>query len=153
MAGCQPTNSWPNGISIVRASSPRLGATPSPATYPEDTPSLEIPLNIQDLKLAQPETVVEIQLCLRERMMELFEGNFESPDWPLMRHTRRQPTSFNPSTNESGLMILSGRWVIPVSSPPLDHGAIAIEGSRILEVGSLENDLQALSWSPVEEFP
>jgi cytosine/adenosine deaminase-related metal-dependent hydrolase len=36
-------------------------------------------------------------------------------------------------------MILSGRWVVPVSSPPLDHGAIAIEGSQILEVGSLEN--------------
>jgi 5-methylthioadenosine/S-adenosylhomocysteine deaminase len=35
-------------------------------------------------------------------------------------------------------MILSGRWVVPVSSPPLDHGAIAIEGSRIVEVGSLE---------------
>ena len=54
----------------------RLGATPSPATYPEDMPSLEIPLNIQDLKLAQPETVVEIQLRLRERMMELFQRNF-----------------------------------------------------------------------------
>jgi hypothetical protein len=39
-------------------------------------PSLEIPLNIQDLKLAQPETVVEIQLRLRERMMELFQRNF-----------------------------------------------------------------------------
>ena len=39
-------------------------------------PSLEIPLNIQELKLAQPETVVKIQLHLRERMMELFGRNF-----------------------------------------------------------------------------
>ena len=54
----------------------RLGATPSPATYPEDMPSLEIPLNIQELKLAQPETVVKIQLRLRERMLEHFGRNF-----------------------------------------------------------------------------
>jgi predicted GNAT superfamily acetyltransferase len=38
--------------------------------------SLEIPLNIQELKLAQPEAVVKIQSRLRERMMELFERNF-----------------------------------------------------------------------------
>lgn len=36
-------------------------------------------------------------------------------------------------------MILSGRWVVPVSSPPINYGAIAIEGSQILEVGTLES--------------
>ena len=35
-------------------------------------------------------------------------------------------------------MILSGRWVVPVSSPPLEYAAIAVEGSQILEIGSLE---------------
>ena len=54
----------------------RLGTTPAPATHSEDMPSLEIPLNIQELKLAQPEAVVKIQSRLRERMMELFGRNF-----------------------------------------------------------------------------
>ena len=50
-------------------------------------------------------------------------------------------------------MILSGRWVVPVSSPPLDHGAIAIEGSRILEVGSLENVRRNHPGHLVKRFP
>ena len=50
-------------------------------------------------------------------------------------------------------MILSGRWVVPVSSPPLDHGAIAIEGSRILEVGSLENVRRNHPGNPLKTFP
>jgi predicted GNAT superfamily acetyltransferase len=54
----------------------RLAATSSPATHSGGMASLEIPLNIQELKLAQPEAVVKIQSRLRERMMELFERNF-----------------------------------------------------------------------------
>ena len=50
-------------------------------------------------------------------------------------------------------MILSGRWVVPVSSPPLDHGAIAIEGSRILEVGPLENVSRNHPGHPLKTFP
>jgi 5-methylthioadenosine/S-adenosylhomocysteine deaminase len=50
-------------------------------------------------------------------------------------------------------MILSGRWVVPVSSPPLDHGAIAIEGSQILEVGSLENVCRHHPGHWVKSFP
>ena len=56
-------------------------------------------------------------------------------------------------TNESCLMILSGRWVVPVSSPPLDHGAIAIEGSRILEVGSLETICRNYPGHALKSFP
>ena len=50
-------------------------------------------------------------------------------------------------------MILSGRWVVPVSSPPLDHGAIAIEASRILEVGSLENVCRNHPGRHLKSFP
>jgi len=50
-------------------------------------------------------------------------------------------------------MILSGRWVVPVSSPPLDHGAIAIEGSRILEVGPLENIYRNHPGHLLKSFP
>ncbi|MSO22073.1 MAG: hypothetical protein EXQ58_02205 [Acidobacteria bacterium] len=50
-------------------------------------------------------------------------------------------------------MILSGRWVIPVSSPPLNHGAIAVEGSRILEVGSLEAVCKHHPEHPLRRFP
>ena len=50
-------------------------------------------------------------------------------------------------------MILSGRWVVPVSSPPLDHGAIAIEGSRILEVGPLETICKHYPGHLLKSFP
>ena len=50
-------------------------------------------------------------------------------------------------------MILSGRWVVPVSSPPLDHGAIAIEDSRILEVGSLEHVCRNHPGHVLKHFP
>src|ERR1700752_2660619 len=32
--------------------------------------------------------------------------------------------------------ILSARWVLPISSPPIPNGAVAVEGSLILAVGS-----------------
>ncbi len=39
------------------------------------------------------------------------------------------------------MKILTARWVVPVSSPPLEHGAIAISGNTIAGVGTL-NDLE-----------
>ncbi|MBM3803336.1 MAG: amidohydrolase family protein [Acidimicrobiia bacterium] len=50
-------------------------------------------------------------------------------------------------------MILSGRWVIPVSSSPLDHGAVAIEDSRILEVGPLETVSTHHPGHQLKQFP
>jgi cytosine/adenosine deaminase-related metal-dependent hydrolase len=50
-------------------------------------------------------------------------------------------------------MILSGRWVVPVSSPPLKHGAIVVEGSRILEVGSHEAIVRSYPGHKMKSFP
>ena len=50
-------------------------------------------------------------------------------------------------------MILSGRWVVPVSSPPMDHGAIAVEDSRILEVGSLATVRRNYPGHALKSFP
>jgi 5-methylthioadenosine/S-adenosylhomocysteine deaminase len=35
-------------------------------------------------------------------------------------------------------MILSGRWIVPISSPPIENGAIVVENDRILDLGPLE---------------
>ena len=50
-------------------------------------------------------------------------------------------------------MILSGRWVVPVSSSPLDHGAIAVERDRILEVGPLETVRKNHPGHELKDFP
>jgi len=50
-------------------------------------------------------------------------------------------------------MIFSGRWVVPVSSPPLDHGAIAVESDKILEVGPLEAVRRNYPEHEVKHFP
>ena len=50
-------------------------------------------------------------------------------------------------------MILSGRWVVPVSSPPLEQGAIVVEGSRILEVGLLETICKQYPGHLLKSFP
>jgi len=50
-------------------------------------------------------------------------------------------------------MILSGRWVVPVSSPPLCYGAIAVERDRILEVGPLETVRKNYPGHELKDFP
>jgi len=50
-------------------------------------------------------------------------------------------------------MILSGRWVVPVSSPPLDYGAIAVERDKILEVGPLEMVRKNYPGHELKDFP
>ena len=54
----------------------RLGSTPSQATPSTDSVSLDVPLNVQELKSSQPEAVATIQSNLRERMSELFASGF-----------------------------------------------------------------------------
>src|SRR5213593_2196586 len=44
-------------------------------------------------------------------------------------------------TRVSAMRILSAAWVVPVSSPPIRGGAIAIEGDEIVAVGSREEIL------------
>ena len=41
--------------------------------------------------------------------------------------------------------IYSARWVIPVSSSPIDDGAVAVEGERIVGVGKRETLLSRIS--------
>ena len=53
----------------------RLGSTPVPLPK-QDFVSLQVPLNIQQLKSAEPEVAAKIQSGLRERMMDLFQRNF-----------------------------------------------------------------------------
>ncbi|HEU0007668.1 MAG TPA: amidohydrolase family protein [Terriglobia bacterium] len=50
-------------------------------------------------------------------------------------------------------MILSGRWVVPVSSSPLDYGAIAVERDKILEVGPLETVRKNHPGHELKDFP
>jgi 5-methylthioadenosine/S-adenosylhomocysteine deaminase len=50
-------------------------------------------------------------------------------------------------------MILSSRWVVPVSSPPLWYGAIAVERDRILEVGPLETVRKNHPGHELKDFP
>lgn len=54
----------------------RLGSTPLAPPKTEDMVSLEVPLNIRELKSSEPEEAARIQSALRERMLELFGRNF-----------------------------------------------------------------------------
>jgi len=49
-------------------------------------------------------------------------------------------------------VIYSARWVLPISSPPIQEGAIAIEGSRILAVGPRKQVIAAFSDARVHDF-
>src|ERR1043166_1469279 len=48
--------------------------------------------------------------------------------------------------------IYSARWVLPIVSPPIEWGAVAIDGSQIVAVGSREEI--SLGWPDVrvEDF-
>ncbi len=48
--------------------------------------------------------------------------------------------------------IYSARWLLPISSPPIDDGAIAIEGQTILAVGPLSEVKTAFPDAPVNHF-
>jgi cytosine/adenosine deaminase-related metal-dependent hydrolase len=49
-------------------------------------------------------------------------------------------------------LIYSTRWLLPISSPPIDDGAIAIEGQTILAVGPLSEVESAFPDAPVTHF-
>jgi cytosine/adenosine deaminase-related metal-dependent hydrolase len=48
--------------------------------------------------------------------------------------------------------IYSARWVIPITSPPIQNGAIAIDGSTIIAVGSRVQLLSDFPGARVKEF-
>jgi 5-methylthioadenosine/S-adenosylhomocysteine deaminase len=49
-------------------------------------------------------------------------------------------------------LIYSARWLLPISSPPIDDGAIAIEGQAILAVGPLAEVKAKFPDAPVTHF-
>ncbi len=48
--------------------------------------------------------------------------------------------------------IYSARWVLPVSEPPIEHGAVAIDGRRIVGVGLLPQIIDRFPASRIESL-
>jgi len=48
--------------------------------------------------------------------------------------------------------IYSARWVLPVSSPPIEHGAVAVDGPLIAAVGAAEEIKSRFPGARVESF-
>lgn len=49
-------------------------------------------------------------------------------------------------------LIYSARWLLPISSPPIDGGAVAIEGQTILAVGLRSQLVNEFPAAPVNDF-
>lgn len=49
-------------------------------------------------------------------------------------------------------LIYSARWLLPISSPPIDDGAIAIEGQTIVAVGAVANVEAMFPGAPITHF-
>ena len=49
-------------------------------------------------------------------------------------------------------LIYSARWLLPITSPPIDDGAIAIEGQTILDAGPLSEVEAAFPDAPITHF-
>ncbi len=50
-------------------------------------------------------------------------------------------------------MILAGEWLLPVSAPPIRHGAVRVAGPRITDVGTLEELTRKHPTDSVHEQP
>ncbi|MDT5063012.1 MAG: 5-methylthioadenosine/S-adenosylhomocysteine deaminase [Acidobacteriota bacterium] len=48
--------------------------------------------------------------------------------------------------------LYSARWVLPIASPPVEDGAVAVEGSRIAAVGTLDELVALFPEAPVRDF-
>jgi cytosine/adenosine deaminase-related metal-dependent hydrolase len=48
--------------------------------------------------------------------------------------------------------IYSARWVMPICSPPIEHGAIAIDGDVIVSVGRAQDLNQRFPETPIRDF-
>ena len=50
-------------------------------------------------------------------------------------------------------MILSSRWVLPISSPVIEDGAVVVEGDRIVDLGSQKVIGRRYPHHPVKHYP
>ena len=50
------------------------------------------------------------------------------------------------------MKILAARYVLPISSPPIDSGAVAVDGSQIVEVGPLNEIRSTFPTAKIEDF-
>jgi predicted GNAT superfamily acetyltransferase len=66
--------------------------------------SVEIPLNIRDLKSTAPDTALKIQLSVRKRMLELFSSNYYLSRFEIKPTTQKAAYVFEP-LDESGLFL------------------------------------------------
>jgi hypothetical protein len=66
--------------------------------------SVEIPLNIRDLKSTAPDTALSIQLSVRKRMLELFSSNYYLSRFEIKPATQKAAYIFEP-LDESGLFL------------------------------------------------
>ena len=41
-------------------------------------------------------------------------------------------------TPSSQLLLLTARWVLPIAKPPIDHGAVLVDGGNVLAVGPVD---------------
>jgi cytosine/adenosine deaminase-related metal-dependent hydrolase len=48
--------------------------------------------------------------------------------------------------------IYSAQWLLPISSPPVEHGAVAVEGARIVGVGARDEIVARFPEAAREEF-
>ncbi len=48
--------------------------------------------------------------------------------------------------------IYSARWVLPIASPPIDFGSVAVEGDRIVAVGAASDIAARFPHSPLRDF-
>ena len=49
-------------------------------------------------------------------------------------------------------VIYSARWLLPIASPMIENGALAIDGSTIVAVGPRGEIVSAFPNSPIEDF-
>ena len=49
--------------------------------------------------------------------------------------------------------IISANWILPVASPPIQNGAIAVEQNRIVSIGERDVIVNSHPSSPVENYP
>ncbi|MBM3803337.1 MAG: GNAT family N-acetyltransferase [Acidimicrobiia bacterium] len=74
----------------------RLEMTPLPLPPLNGQPSLEIPLNMQQLKATEPEAAARIQAGVRERMTALFERKLVASRIVIDEATRKATYLFEP---------------------------------------------------------
>lgn len=50
------------------------------------------------------------------------------------------------------MKILTAKYVLPISAPPIENGAVAVQGTEIRAVGKLDELVERIPAAPVEDF-